>query len=53
MLTLTSPPRPARTDAQLRALAASGSSNFARKAQAELTQRMTERLRAEVAKPNT
>ncbi len=39
---------PARTDAQVRAIAASGSSGLARKAQAELRARQADALRAAV-----
>lgn len=50
MLTLTSPPRPVRTDAQLRALAASGASGLSKRAQAELQRRMTDALRKEMGR---
>lgn len=48
MLTLTTPPMRVRTDAQLRAVAASGASGLSKRAQAELARRMTERLRQEL-----
>lgn len=41
--------RPEPTDAQLRAMAASGSSGLAKKAQAALRQRMNEALRKAVS----
>lgn len=46
-LTLT---RPQRTLEQLRALAASGSSSFAKRAQAELRARVAEQLRKELGR---
>lgn len=47
MLTLQ---RPEKTTEQLKALAASGSSGLARKAQAQLRDRMLAEIRAELAK---
>lgn len=41
-------PAPSQPDATLRAIAASGASGLSRKAQAELRQRTTERLRREL-----